>query len=619
MSGICGIVRMDGGAAATAAVDAMLRVMQHRGPDGLRSHGEDMVAMGHAALATTPQALGETLPLADRHSGCTITADVRLDNRESLLAALAPHAPSHEAGDGELVLRAYLRWGERCLDRLLGDFAFAIWDAPRKRLFCARDPVGMRQFAWHCDPGRQFAFATDPAAILALPGCAPALNRQRIADFLVDLEGADPQATFHEGIFRLPAGHCLTLAEGEVAVRRYWSPPLPPLLRLPSDAAYEAAFRAVLEEAVRARLRSVQPVAAMLSGGLDSTSVSAIAARLLGADGNGPLTTISIAGPDPAVCPETTAIHAARAIAGIAHRIVDHTVPDNADDLVSRLERADDPFDGHMVLIWAAYREAARCGANVLLDGVGADIVLADGGHVPALVRRGKWRRALGELRARKRMQGPAGRSLVNAALRVWGAALLPQGIVRFLRGLAASLPRAVDPGFARKLGLRSRIAKFHRELAGPRLTPQARRARGIVHPHLAVARERYERVAARFGIEPRDPFLDLRVIEFCLSLPPEQLLRAGWPKWILRRAMADFLPDAVLWRRGRSHLGREFARGLLSGPVAEWLSGPAAREEALRPFVRREWLERGLSADEGRMHAQLELWHLRNWLRRQG
>ena len=158
-------------------------------------------------------------------------------------------------GDAGLALAAYLEWGEGCVEHFLGDFAFAVWDPRHRRLFCARDHMGMRQLIYHHSPGRFFAFATEPRAILVLPQVPYRINEARIADYLVEeLEGIDKTSTFFEEVYRLPPAHTLTVTPEGMRQRRYWALEAGPELRLASDDEYAEAFLEVFTEAVRCRL-----------------------------------------------------------------------------------------------------------------------------------------------------------------------------------------------------------------------------------------------------------------------------------------------------------------------------------------------------------------------------
>ncbi len=393
MSGIFGLFNQDAAPVRRQELANMASLLERRGPDRTGLWHEGDVGLGHTLLATTPESVFEQLPLRHAESGCVITADVRLDNRPELLAGLGIAERSADIGDAEIILLAYLTWGEACVQRFLGDFAFGIWDPRTSKLFCARDHFGMRPFYYHHTPGRFLAFASEPRAILVLPQTPYRINEGRIADFLVSqLEGIDKTSTFFEEVYRLPPAHTLTVTPDHFAVGRYWTLEPGPELRLPSDQAYAEAFLEVFTEAVRCRLRSAGPVGSMLSGGMDSGSVVAVARELLAQEGRGPLPTFSAVGPDPATCVETRTIHAALTMDGLDPHLIRY---DQLDSLMPELEELtwslDEPFDNHMTLVRAVYLAAHREGLKVLLDGVGGDVVLAEGSHLARLLRRGRW------------------------------------------------------------------------------------------------------------------------------------------------------------------------------------------------------------------------------------
>jgi asparagine synthase (glutamine-hydrolysing) len=564
MSGICGIVTL---AEPGRQIGRMTDILSRRGPEGTSHwHGADL-SLGHTLLATTPQALIELLPLHDPQSGCAITADVRLDNREELLGVLGIAEDPETVGDGRLILEAYLKWGDACLDHLLGDFAFALWDGRRRRLFCARDHFGMRPFNWFCEDGC-FAFASEPDAILALEGMGFRLNDERIADYLADWEVADRTATFFEGISRLPPAHKLVWENGRASVLRYFVLAPQKELRLPSDEAYAEAFREVFTEAVRCRLRSAGPVGAMLSGGLDSSSVVAVASALLAKAREGPLQTFSAVGPDPEDCIETRSVHAMLRLPGLDPTLVSHgRLGPSIAELTALTREQAEPFDGSMALPRAVYLATAKARIKVVLDGVASDVVLSGGNHLARLLRSGRFRQAIREAGGQTRFWGPSyppWRTLYEAAR----TAFMP-GFLRSARAWIRSrspvaLPKSAicNTEFAAQTRLFQRLRDSSKS-AALRCSFAKERVQTVTGIHLTVGRERYDRVASALGIEPRDPFLDLRLVKFCLSLPGDQLERDGWPKFILRKAMAGRLPDEICWRLGKDSLGWDFVMAL--------------------------------------------------------
>jgi len=620
MSGICGLFFLNGTTPQPGQIEAMSAPLQRRGPDGTQHYQEGPLALGHTLLATTPEALHETLPFLDLGSGCCITADVRLDNREELLTALALSEANRVIGDGELLLRAYLHWGEACLDHLLGDFAFAIWDPRIQRLFAARDQMGMRQLIYSHVPGKLFAFASEPRAVLKAPGVPQRINEGRIADFIEDyLEPIDLTSTFFEEVYRLPPAHCLSVDANGLKIRRYWTLQPQPLLQLDSDQAYVDAFLKVFTQAVQCRLRSAGPVGSMLSGGMDSGSVVAVATRLLQAAGSGPLQTFSAVGPDPESCIETRTIHESIKVPGIqSHLISWAELEPDAEELLRLLKTVDEPFDAQMNLIRAVYLPAHRNGIKVMLDGVAGDIMLSYSDRVIQLLRSGHWLQAIKDARGEARFWGDGSgwwRPLLLSARRAatpnWARRLRNR-----LRDPSQVTPNPLmNPALAERVNLAARIEKNRSHGLVERIDFARTRVNAISQSHLVVGRERYDRTAAALGIEPRDPFMDLRVVNFCLSLPGSQLESGGWPKILLRRAMQGLLPDAVRWRHGKQHLGWTFTTRLLDY-WPEWRSAKLENDDKISVWLKQRMHEpNGHPSTESLEFVQLMALFLDNWV----
>lgn len=625
MSGICGIIALDGSQPTFAQLFAMTELLERRGPDGTHHWLSDSVALGHTLLATTPEALVEVLPLTDHETGCTITADVRLDNREELLPELGLANESRIIGDGELILHSYLKWGEECLDHFLGDFAFAIWDPRTKKLFCGRDHFGMRQLSYCHVPGRAFVFATEPRAVSTHKATPRSINEGRIVDFLLDFEGINFTSTFFEDVYRLPPAHKLALTSDGLRTQRYWTLTPGPSLSFSSDEEYAVQFLKVFTEAVRCRLRGAGRVASMLSGGMDSGAIVAVASQLMASEGKEKLTTLSAVGPNTENCIETSTIHAALGMPGLEPHLINYA---NLEGLACELrqlaEASEEPFDGSMTLVRALYIKARDLGVKVVLDGAGGDLVLNEGSQVARLLRRGQWREARDAAKSLEQFFGienfrikillaSAWRAFVPATVRGWWRACRLHSGLLYRKRISI-----ISPDFAKKTDLSSRISEFERTFPYRAQSLPEERANALTHPNLAVARERYDRVAGSLGIEPRDPFLDLRVVNFALSLPGEQLLGDGWPKIIVRRALRHKLPDTVRWRRGKQHLGWAFTEALFEtwpGWRDRFHDGPLMLKNWLRPS---SWAILGSEPiDPVDKEDQIELFYLRNWLYR--
>jgi len=569
MSGIAGFIRLDGVVVDGSAIEAMLAAMARRGPD--RQHGVSGPdhAFGQVLLATTPEALAELQPWKHAGDGCMVVSDSRLDNRPELLRQLGIDQPADEVGDARLLHAAWRRWGEDCADHLLGDFAFAIYDPARRQLSVARDVAGIRPLFYHHAPGRLFAFASQTEALRALPGVPAALNRPRLIDALVpSLQGYDNTSSFFAGIQRLPPAHTLSVAgDGRLQLREYWTPvgrPPDPWPR--SEQDWADGLRERLRDAVRCRLRGHVRVGSMLSGGLDSSALVALASNELAAQGRGRLATFSAVS-SIQDCPETRAIRWMQEHFDLDASSLDwQQVPQFIDRVASDWSQMGEPFDGAMALVECQYMAAAGQEVRVLFDGIDADTLFEEGGYLAALFRRGHWRALWHEARGQVRFYGE-GASTGGFIKPVLKDVLIPTGMREALRRLRTpgllrriQSEARVDPVFAGQVDLAGRMRSLALMRARqPRKSSDGRAESWIGSTYTTAGLERYGRLAAAQGMESRHPFMDRRLLEYCAWVPSSLRLRDGWPKWLLRRAMAGILPDEVAWRRGKEHLGWRF------------------------------------------------------------
>ncbi len=218
MSAITGIFYRGDDTVEETIIKKMNDSLSHRGPDGSDFWFEGSVGLAHQMLHTTNESLHEKLPLEE--NGMVITADARIDNRNELSHKL--NIPDKEnISDSYFILKAYERWGEKCPNELLGDFAFAIWDTWKGELFCARDHMGVKPFYYYLTD-ELFAFATELKAILSIAEVPRKINDVRIAQYLLSILG-DKEITFYEGIQRLPAAHTLKINSKNIFCDKYWT------------------------------------------------------------------------------------------------------------------------------------------------------------------------------------------------------------------------------------------------------------------------------------------------------------------------------------------------------------------------------------------------------------
>ncbi len=565
MSAIFGKFHFDERPVTSSALLSMQRALAYWGPDGDGTWCDGHVGMGNLRRFNTPESLQDDLPWVCPESGDVITASVRLDNRDELFDALSIAVPDRaDIPDSRIILSAYHQWGEACADRLLGDWVFAIWNKRERKLFIARDHHGTTGLFYYTD-SRSFAFAPSLKGLLALPEVPHRPNPLTIAQLLIAWP-AQGAPTCYEGILRLPPAHAITVTQKAVEVKRYWYVERTPELHLSTDDDYLDAFMEIYGEAVRCRLRCSAPVGVTLSGGLDSGSVAALAARELGKQGQrlAAFSSVPIAPTEGLVGwhmgDETPFINATASFIGN----IDLNYIDARDvSPVAAIERAlsvhDEPSHGvgNMYWIAALMAEAQRQGLGALLTGQGGNTTISwTGGPKAPLLRyllRGQW----GTFGKRSR----AWRQETNRSLRemVTNQILFPllePVWQRWLRLKAATDTwrrySAISPAFARELDLTRQMQQSgHDPTFRVKRDPRQTRV-STLRPGRSTSGHLWFELGAAYGLEVRDPTLDRRVMSFCLSIPRNQFVRDDQDRLLIRRAMAGYLPEQVRWNQRR-------------------------------------------------------------------
>lgn len=564
MSGFAAVVPPAGAPVDRALVERIAAFLAFRGPDGTAARVLDGCGLAHSLLLTGDRP-GPAGPFSLDES-LHVVCDARLDARAGLLRALrgAGHAAAPDAPAAELIARAYRVWGDECVHRLAGDFAFAIWDAPNRRLFCARDPLGVK-LLYHASPGGAFTCSNTLECARLHPGLDAGLDEVAVADFLVRSVQLDRGRTIHRGICALPPGHTLTVEEGRVRIEPYWTWPDDPPLRYRRVEGYVEHFVEIFSAAVRDRTPP-GGVGVMMSGGLDSTSVAAMAAAA--APGGVRAFTAHSSG----LLREEEGRYAAMAGEALAVPIVWLDVDRyraferfGGDPLLSRPEPVDAPFLAGQVDQWLQ----AAAHARVLLTGFGGDAVLRESpSRLTRLAAGGHLLRAAAEAVHYARLHG----RIPRPGVRTWLRRNHPPAPV--------AIPEWIDPGFARRVGLRERM-EAHRAPAAPGHPRRPGVLAALAEPLWPNLFASLDPGATRIALEIRHPLFDVRLIRFLLSIPPAQWYN---DKGLLRVGMKGRLPPAVL-RRPKSPLPEDplEARRRAHGPG--WLGGRALGPE-VEPWV---------------------------------
>jgi asparagine synthase (glutamine-hydrolysing) len=549
VSGLAGVVDTDGRPAETATLDAMVRATPHLGIDGAHTWHHGPVGLIRFALATTPEAVGEKQPFTGPPPGSTIVFDGRLDNRAELLDLLGADAPPSTAPDCAIVLAVHGRLGDAFTERLTGDYALAIWEPARRRLFCARSPVGWRPFLWTLQNSR-FAFASEPATLIRGLGMDKRLNQGAIGEFLSNRFVTETD-TFWEGIERLPQGNALVLERGQVRRWCWHTGPFADHSRL-SEADHIERFKALLDQSLIAVSRSTGPVAAHLSGGLDSSTVVCRTSQLVDAGRIGRMVqTFSARFPD-AISDEGQWIAAVEAQCGIQTTSV-YGAPFIAADAeewcATTLHLPLRPNASSIQI--GVCRHLRERGIRVLLSGEGGDDWLnGSRAHWPDLLLRGRWLTLL-----REGLTWPNSfRAILAESV---GPVVSPRRRARTLLphlDFDLTAPAWISPDWAAKANLSERWRNTPRPPArGGFAQRQRYLSYALARRHVNV--ESGVAYAASQGVELRHPLHDLRLTRFLMGASGAVLRRPTLKKHLLREAMRGTLPEIVRTRTGKANI----------------------------------------------------------------
>lgn len=593
MGAIFGIVARGQTAIDPTRLAALDTALAHRGNDVAGSWNGEHACLGLRLFHTTPESLLETTPKPIGRKQLTIVGDCRIDNREELAAALGDRIAT-PCADSALVLAAYERWDADCVDHLIGDFAFAIFDPEKAELFCARDHFGAKPFCYTNQNGH-FAFASEAKA-LVVAGLAPdEVDESRIADFL-QTQLDDKEMTFHLHVRRLPPAHVMVVRGDAVEKRRYWKPVADNSNAHLSDEVAAKRFRELFEQAVECRLRSVYPIGSFLSGGLDSSAVTVVANRLLDAS-KLPLDTISAVFPSVPLSDESAWMALVEQQAQAEGRPLrrhlfygDQTGPLEVIDEITECLGAPNSA-ANLYQPWHMLRMARDTGLRVMLTGHDGDTVVSHGfAALTELAIAGDWENLDQHLTDIGTLLGnyqDVRKSLFRMYIRPVPGHLWRAG--RYLHALRTVQQFFVRYGGSRKTMLLEMLGRgrptsrsgwasdsfsatsaYRARSELPRMPMGASAAedhvRGIDSGLMVCAFEDIECVSSAFGIETRHPFFDKRLVEFCLTLPVRQKIRDGWTRVLQREAMRGVLPEALRTRPDKSNLEYNFNTSLSHG-----------------------------------------------------
>ena len=558
MSGLTGIYNRNNAPVSSGKLNSMMEPMLYWGPDGTQTYLNGPVGFCHFMRRNMPESAADVQPLKSECGNYVLLSHSRLDNRNELVHQLGiPKTAASILPDSQLILKSYLKWGIDCVHHLLGDWIFALWDNKRHYLFIARDHHGSTGLFYYDSPNF-FTFASSVKGILALSEVPHELNETYLARYLACFNKHD-KATIFKNIYRLPPAHYMIVTKEKTTLNQYWFLKDTEEIRFQNEDDYVDAFLEIFTEAVKCRLRSSGKVGSTLSGGLDSSSVAAIAARELGQAGKKLHTFSSVPLYEPdRDCPE--------------HRILDESpwilettklYPNMSSNLLKAgsispvqgilktLEILDEPVHAAANLFWlqSIYEEAARNDVQTLLIGQNGNSTISwqAGDYLANLAFHLRLLKFAKEVRITQK-------KLIRGSLRVLKHQILPQLIPGILYRNYCIYKGEVD-AFLNKMPLNQNFSKriqisrlllehdhfiFNKNKNGQSLRMN------LIRPGQHRAGGTKYQMSAGTNMEIADPTIDKRVLEYCTSIPEDQFYQNGQSRLLIRRAMKNILPDKV-------------------------------------------------------------------------
>jgi asparagine synthase (glutamine-hydrolysing) len=605
MCGIAGIVSLEGKPVFEQELRNMCSAIAHRGPDDEGFYFQTGVGLGMRRLSIIDLDSGRQ-PVSNEDGTVWVVFNGEIYNFQELRQQLKGRGHVFSThGDTETIVHLYEEYGNHCVDHLRGMFAFALWDERHKRLLVARDRLGIKPL-YYAEIGGRILFASELKSILQLPEVGRSFNWSAVSH-LFSFLSTPPTEAIVDGVHKLEPGHLLTASPGGTPViERYWELSFEPDYGKEEDYFVEHV-RGLLEESVRLHMVSDVPLGAFLSGGIDSSSIVATAARLTDA----PLKTFSIGFSEP----DYNELEYARVVAK-RFRTEHHELtlgPDSLDRLEDLAWHLDEPFGDSSAIPTFMVSKLAAQSVKVVLSGDGGDELFAgydkylvekrERGYtpLPALIRT-----VLGTI-GRTMPDGMRGRNLLRhmslaGAERYLDACTLfrRDDMKKLFRPDVFKLLAPYEPWRAKAAYMESGERHWLSNLQGL-----------DVNNYLPLdILTKVDRMSMAHSIETRVPLLDHKLVEFAATIPPEMNLRGGTTKYVLKRAMKGILPERIINRPKKGFavpLGYWF-RGKLGSYVRDLLLGESARR---RGFFNAPYIEDLVAQHERGRNLDLQLWTL--------
>jgi asparagine synthase (glutamine-hydrolysing) len=615
MCGIAGYVTVSPRHDQSNTLERMTGIIRHRGPDADGLFHDEFAHLGHRRLSIIDLSPAGRQPMENEDGTIQIVYNGEIFNHQSVRPKLEQAGHRYRSHtDTETIIHGWEQWGAPVVDHFRGMFAFALWDAPKRTLFCARDRMGIKPFYYWWD-GVQFVFGSEIKALLEHPAISPRFHESLLPEYLSFgyINGED---TLFRGIRQLPPGHCLTFqpGQGEPVITRYWSLP-EPVVEERSDAEWIQECRRRLEETVQMRLMSDVPLGMFLSGGVDSSAIAALMKRMT----SGPVQTYAVGYAES----QWSELGYARQVAdriGTKHHEVVVGREQFFDALPRLIWHEDLPITWPSSVSLHFVSELARRDVTVVLTGEGSDELFAGYSRYRFFLWNQKamqaYRMVPGAARGALAAWIQSTSLLSGAYRRKIGHTFLARGgevQSLYLDNFYSGFSRTEQKNLFRLPETDPYAGFLSYWQKGASRDPLSQLLYADLHTYLVQLLMKQDRMSMANSIESRVPFLDHTFVEFSTRVPAAMKIRGREGKYILKKAVEDLLPHDILYR---PKMG-------FPTPMRDWLRGPQAEgllseltrgNSLLAEYVQREPLERLLDRHRsGKEDATDRIWRLLN------
>ena len=557
MSAIFGILDLNGRQIDPNWVNSMEENLSHRGPDGQGVYREDSLVLGNMLLQVTPESVYDKSPYEE--DGLVITANARLDERAELMDKLnINHALREKITDPILLLRCYKKWGKDFVKYIYGDFSFAIWDKEKKELFCARDHMGVKPFLYYFHDNR-FVFSTELKSIVRLPFVKTEIDHNYLRDTVICVWD-QPQKTVWKNVERLKPAHTLSFKGSSIIRKQYWVPTYKRNKQFKTEADSAIALHKVLEKVIDDHTRVIGEVGATLSGGLDSSTVTCLAARKLSKEGKTITTASSIYHPDFNDPEEPDEIEFINEVIeqekNITPTFVYHSDLEFLNGLYKKFDRHYSHVNGYYYVDEALYEQLRKKSVRRVLTGYLGDFTVSNSSIYPFthLFLTGR----IATLK--KLLYGVKIKSdqTIKAFIK---SGILNQLAPKFLQ--KAWLKYKGNPDLTRDIGelplilTKSDKQILQRKVLSSFSVSNIRKkdiSKNLWPNNWDLFEEDWDCGTSHYQIEMTYPLADRRVVELLLQIPVEHFWAESVKRGLLRKAMTGIIPEKVRLRKNKGH-----------------------------------------------------------------